>query len=256
MVVTLTGDVDRWIRRFNRGNESGPRLVCFPHAGGASTYFHPLSVALADVAQVVAVQYPGRQDRLGEPPLTSIAALADEVVARVAQLDDRPTAFLGHSMGSIVAFEVTRRLEADPAAPKPLILFPSARPAPSRGRPGSVHLGGDEAVIGSIAALGGTDPRLLGDPELLALILPATRADYRAIETYHPEPGATVSVPMWVTIGASDPAVTEDEALAWREHTTGDFDLLVLPGGHFYLTEQIEVVADRIRTGLLGVTAS
>lgn len=252
MVVTVTGDVDRWIRQFRPVNESGPRLVCFPHAGGAATFFHPLSQALADVAQVVAVQYPGRQDRLAEQPLTSIEALADVVAANLMPFGDRPLALLGHSMGSIVAFEVIRRLENTPGAPEPLILFPSARPAPSRGRPSSVH-SRDDAVLASIARLGGTDPRILDDPEFRQMILPAARADYQAIETYRSEPGAIINAPMRVMIGDSDPAVTRDEALAWRPHTTGDFDLAVFPGGHFYLSTQLTAVADRIRTGLLGV---
>lgn len=255
MVVIVTGDVERWLRRFRRGGAGiGPRLVCFPHAGGSATFFYPLSRALDGAAEVIAVQYPGRQDRLAEPPLTSIAALADAVAARLASWDDRPMAFFGHSMGSVVAFEVTRRLEAVPGGPVPLMLFPSARPAPSRVRPGGVNYGDDAAVIRSITRLGGTDPRLLSDPGLLEMILPATRADYQAIETYRCQPGATVGVPLRVTIGDDDPAVTEAEAHAWHEHTTGHFDLAVLPGGHFYLTDQLEVVAERIRSGLLAVT--
>ncbi|WP_313954566.1 alpha/beta fold hydrolase [Frankia sp. EI5c] len=187
--------------------------------------------------------------------MTSIAALADAIAERLLLLGDRPMAFFGHSMGSIVAFEVTRRLEATPGAPTPLIIFPSARPAPSRGRPGNVHRGDDDSVLASIAALGGTDQRLLADPELRKIILPATRADYQAIESYHCAPGVTVGVPLRAMIGDSDPAVNEAEALAWREHTTSEFDLAVLPGGHFYLTAQMAAVADRVRAGLLGVAA-
>ncbi len=251
-MVTLTSDIDRWLRRFPRGSETGPRLVCFPHAGGASTFFHPLAAALADVAEVCAVQYPGRQDRLAEAPHTSIDPLADEIAAVLGPLTDRPLALFGHSMGSIVAFEVTRRLEATPGAPVPSIVFPSGRAAPSRSRPGTVHQGDDAAVLDSIAKLGGTDRRVLADPELIDLILPATRADYQAIETYRCAPGATVAAELRVTIGDSDTAVTEAEAAAWAEHTTGGFDLAVLPGGHFYLSTQIEAVAERVRTGLLG----
>src|SRR3954451_24407618 len=49
-----------WLRNFHPAPAAPVRLVCFPHAGGAATYYHPLSRALADEADVLAVQYPGR----------------------------------------------------------------------------------------------------------------------------------------------------------------------------------------------------
>jgi len=247
-------DAGRWVRTFQPRTDTGPRLVCFPHAGGAASFYAPFAQALSNVAKVGAVQYPGRQERWSEPAQTAIGPLADRLAAVLADgPGDRPTAFFGHSMGAIVAFEVTRRL-ATAGGAAPVALFVSSRRAPSAApsTPPSVavHRRGDEALIADIARLGGTDPRLLADPEMRELILPPTRADYQAIETYACPPGATVDTSVTALVGDADPGVTPAEATAWREHTTGRFDLRVFPGGHFYLTDRWAEVAHAVRAGL------
>ena len=70
------------------------------------------------------------------------------------------------------------------------------------------------------------------------MIMPAIRSDYRAIERYRWRPGPALACPVSAFVGDDDPKVTVAEARAWAVHTTGRFDLLVFPGGHFYLTEQ------------------
>src|SRR5688572_26153562 len=102
MTSTLRTD-DRWIRRFHPSPEAAARLVCFPHAGGAASFYFPMSEALSPAVEVLAVQYPGRQDRLAEAPLADINALADHITSGLSHLDDRPLALFGHSMGSLVA---------------------------------------------------------------------------------------------------------------------------------------------------------
>lgn len=245
----MTDDLSHWIRRFEPGPVNGAGLVCFPHAGGAASFYVPLARALAGVAEVSGVQYPGRQDRRAEPAAASIGELADQIAAVLHPLPERPTAFFGHSMGAVVAFEVIRRLEAR-GGPVPFLLFASGRRAPSARRTESVHRGDDAALVAEITSLGGTDPRVLADPELRSIVLPPTRADYRAIETYQPEPGASVGTPVTVLVGDSDRAATLAEAAAWKDHTSGAFDLRVFPGGHFYLLDRQAEVVDAVTSAL------
>jgi surfactin synthase thioesterase subunit len=241
---------DRWINRFAPSDEAPVRLVCFPHAGGSSSFFFPVSRALAPAIDVLAVQYPGRQDRRLEPCLPSVGALADGIARSLRAFTDRPTAFFGHSMGALVAFEVARRV---PRAPVHLIV--SGRRAPSRWRAETVHQRDDPGLLAELAALGGTDQRFFGDEELLRLMLPTIRADYRAVETYRPAPDATVTCPVTALVGDTDPRVTVDEADAWRAHTTDRFDLHVLTGGHFYLVHHQREITDLIARGLGVMTA-
>lgn len=246
------GERDRWIHRFHPSSEGASRLVCFPHAGGAASYYHSLSQVLAPRIEVLAVQYPGRQDRRHERLIDDIGELADRICAVIPGRNEPPCAFFGHSMGATVAFEVARRLRLQHLA-GPEWLFVSGRRAPSRARAGTVHLRDDRGLVAELRRLGSTDPRILSDPELLATILPATRNDYRAIETYTCPPGATVDCPITALIGDADQQTPLDDAIAWREHSTAAFDVQVLPGGHFYLDSCRPQVADSIAAALASI---
>lgn len=253
----MSAESDEWIRRYRPAPGAAIRLVCLPHAGGSASFFLPVSAALSPAIDVLAVQYPGRQDRLREPMIDDLGDLADAVVTALTPWLDRPFAFFGHSMGATLAFEVTRRLEQG-AGPAPLHLFASGRRAPSRHRDENVHLGGDDRIIAELTELSGTDTRVLGEEEMLRMVLPAIRNDYRATETYRYRPGPPLSCPITVLTGDADPKTSLEEAEAWRDHTTGPFDLRVYPGGHFYLadhqSEVLDAITDRLAVGLPGRT--
>ncbi|MBZ4322831.1 thioesterase II family protein [Streptomyces huiliensis] len=248
-VPGLTDDNALWIRRFKPRPDAGVRLVCLPHAGGSASFYHPMAMAMPDVADVLCVQYPGRQDRRNEPLIDSIPELADRVFSVLLPWADRPLAFFGHSMGASLAFEVARRFEREKGIVA-TALFASARRAPSVHREESVHLRDDDGIIAETRRLSGTDAQVLEDDELVRMILPALRADYRAAETYRYEPGPPLRCPVVALAGDADPKVTVDEAAAWAGHTTSSFDLRVFTGGHFYLTHHqdavLREVADRL----------
>ncbi|MFF2808879.1 thioesterase II family protein [Streptomyces sp. NPDC058000] len=249
-MTTGTGS-DTWVRRFRLAPGAPVRLVCFPHAGGAASFFHPLARQLSPDVEVLPVQYPGRQDRRHEPPLTDIGLLAAHLATELsAVLDEGPTAFFGHSMGATVAFETVRRLEREGRG-DPLMLFASGRRAPGLARTERVHLLDDAGLLAELRELDGTGGALLDDPEVVRAVLPALRADYRAIETYRcTPPDAVVHCPVTALTGRADPRVSVADARAWVRHTTGPFRLRTFDGGHFYLGSEVRPVADVVRASV------
>ncbi|SMC61673.1 thioesterase II family protein [Kibdelosporangium aridum] len=224
---------NRWIRRFVQAPGASARLVCLPHAGGSASYYLPVAKALAPKVDVLAIQYPGRQDRRDEPCLETCQEMADGVFEALRPLTDKPLTIFGHSMGASVAFELVRRLED--VGVRPTALFASGRRAPSRVRDEQVSLRDDEGLIAEVKRLGGAGSHLLDDEDILAMVLPSIRADYRAAETYRWTPGPKLSTPVFAFIGDADPKVNQDEARAWAEHTTGEFQFRVFSGDHFYI---------------------
>ncbi|MGC5010638.1 thioesterase II family protein [Streptosporangium sp. DT93] len=237
---------DVWVRRFHEGPDRAPFLVCFPHAGGSANYFSPLSGMLRSSAQVLALQYPGRQDRRHHRCLTTIDAFADEVFAALEPIMKQPVAFFGHSMGAMIAFEVATRMR-ERLDTEPGVLMVSGRRAPSRHReePG-VHLRDDDGIVAELKGLSGTDTRVLDDPDVLDMILPAVRGDYTAVETYRYRPRPVLGCPIVALTGDEDPKADLDEVEGWRDHTTGAFRMHTFRGGHFYLVEHGKAVADVI----------
>ncbi|GGV16258.1 thioesterase [Streptomyces litmocidini] len=235
-----TTDTAPWVRRYHPAPQAPARLVCFPHAGGSATFYFPVSRALSPSVDVLAIQYPGRQDRRAEPCVDDMGTLADLVTDELGPWLDRPVALFGHSMGATLAYEVARRLEA--AGTTPLGLFASGRGAPSRQRDERTHLATDDHLLAELRRLSGTETRMLDDEELVRMILPAVRSDYRAVETYRHRPGPPLRCPVLALVGDADPKATVEEARSWADHTTGPFTLRVFPGGHFYLNDQAPAV--------------
>ncbi|OLF16274.1 thioesterase [Actinophytocola xanthii] len=226
------------------------RLVCFPHAGGAASFFHPMATAFAPSVDVVSLQYPGRQDRRRESCIDHLPTLADAVTAELEPClaDGLPTVFFGHSMGALLAFEVAWRLERRGTGPGTVIA--SGRRAPSTTREEQVHLGDDDALIEEIKRLNGTDAALLADEEILRMSLPAIRGDYTAVETYRGDPERRIGAAITVLTGDADPKTTADEARGWERHTTGAFRVVVLPGGHFFLVDHQPAVIREVTADL------
>lgn len=208
--------------------------MCFPHAGGSASFYYPMSRQLSPGVDVLAVQYPGRQDRRAEPNIPDIGELADRIAEALAPWTDLPFTLFGHSMGATLAYEVARRLQAT-GGQGATDLFVSGRRAPHRNLDDGLHLLPDDELVADLWSLDGTDSQAFGDAELLKLILPAIRSDYRAAETYRYIPGPKLRCPIHALTGFSDLRVPVDELHYWSAHTEGAFDLQVFSGGHFYL---------------------
>jgi pyochelin biosynthesis protein PchC len=234
-----------WLRcRVSRPNAC-KRVVCLPHAGGAASFFGSWGGETS--AEVLAVQYPGREDRLGDPFPADVATLARDVAAALPT--DVPIVLFGHSLGAIVAYEVARALEFRHGV-RAAHLVVSGRRAPSDPPGGDVHRWPDEQLVDELVRLGGTDGGELRVPEARAEFLPAIRADFRLAETYRHSPGLEPSCPLTVVIGTEDTEVDARQARRWAGYTTGEFALHLLPGGHFYLIAERDAVLDIIETGV------
>ncbi|MGF6884505.1 surfactin synthase thioesterase subunit [Nocardia sp. GAS34] len=233
-----------WLRELRAVPDPRAVLVCCPPGGGSASAYRELARCFDQGTAVFAAQYPGRQDRLGDPMIPDIGALADRIADALSPGAPR-LALFGHSMGATVAFEVARRLEAK--GQSPIRLFVSGRAAPDVPYSHSVSRAPDAAVIAELERLA-NDPAsvaiLRAEPSLAALVLPAVRADYEAVETYRYEPGEPLQCGICAMVGDADPDVTPPQAGEWRRFTTGDFDLATFPGRHFYLDEKVTDVAD------------
>lgn len=248
-MTNTDGRTDVWLRRFGRPSTGDHRLICFPHAGGSASYFMPLAAQLSPSIEMLSVQYPGRQDRHREPMIDDVHRLAADIAPVLADATNRPLVLFGHSLGAIVAYEVARILK-DTAPGRPAALAVSGRAAPDiRRHTGPTDLS-DASLTAELAALSGTDPRVLVDADVRALVLPVLRNDLRAVQAYRYRPGPPLRCPLTVLTGDADPWVTPDEARAWRGHTAGPFESHTFPGGHFYLNECREGVT-RALVGLV-----
>jgi surfactin synthase thioesterase subunit len=226
-------DYASWIRSFHEASASVRRLLCFPYAGGSAGYFFPLSASLSPAVQVLGVQYPGRQDRSTEPAIEDLEVIADEVAKLVGAQWHPQLVLFGHSMGALIAFETAKRLELNYGISTARLIV-SGMQAPSRRRRAR-HWDSEDALLDELRLLGGTDLRFFENKELMELVLPLLRSDYRAAQSYRGDVRTVLSCPITAFTGDADPRVSQDDVCSWADHTSSDFSMRIFSGGHFYL---------------------
>lgn len=194
----------------------------------------------------MAVQLPGRGGRIREQPIASIPTLTELLTPEFLPLLDRPYAFFGHSMGAVLAMELARVI-ASTGRRGPEHLFLSARRPPHLPRlEADLHRLPDDAFLKLLGSrYGGVPAEVLQEPDLLALFLPALRADITALETFTPGDAEPLTCPITAYGGDEDRLVTLDQLRDWRGYTSGGFRVKQFRGGHFYLQDRRdELVSD------------
>lgn len=210
------------------------RLYCLPYAGASAAVYAKWKRRLPGWIEVAPIELPGRGRRLGEPLETTFSGLLGHVIEGVRPALGQPYAVFGHSLGALLAFELSHHL-SQTQAPEPLVVFASGTHAPSRrDAERFARLDSDDELKAELVRLGGTPAHLLEEEELMALTLPILRADFRVAGDYRAAPGRRIRAPLHVLAGTED-TTTPETLGAWREHTLGPFELTVLPGGHFFV---------------------
>lgn len=237
-----TLESSKWFFQPKQHPQPRLRLFCFPYAGGAATVYSHWSSSLPEGVEVWPVQLPGRQNRLSEPPLTSISAMVQALGPSLTAYLDMPFAFFGHCMGAHLSFELARWLRRH-NAPLPKHVFVAARRAPQLPDPNNhCHRLSDPIFIKAVSNLNGLPGEFVENKELVRLMMPTLRADFEAVETYsyaHEEPLACA---ISVFGGTEDFSVTPQELLMWREQSTATCHFHFFPGDHFFIYSHLRDV--------------
>jgi medium-chain acyl-[acyl-carrier-protein] hydrolase len=225
-----------WFQRRHHRPGARMRLFCFPHAGGGVATYRVWADRLPPDIDVCAVQMPGRDARAREAPCSDLPLLVESLAAGLAPHVDLPFAFFGHSLGALVAFEVTRQLRRQ-GGPLPVHLIVSARRAPQLPNVDTptYDLPEPAFVDTLVRRYNGIPPAVLAEPELLAMFLPVLRADLEMTETYRYAPEDPLDVPITVLGGLEDRLAARADLAAWKDMTRAAFSLHMMAGGHFFV---------------------
>lgn len=219
------------------------RLYCLPYAGGSAGLFRSWRHLLPSDLALYGVEYPGRGTRISEPPIDRIDVLASQLTDALMDVPSTPYVLFGHSMGALTAFEVSHQLAARGAS-LPILLVVSGHGAPSlpsTDKP--VHASADHEFLARLRELNATPSEVLETSDLIELMMPILRADFRAAETYVPANRPKLDIPIAAYGGLTDPDVSRDQLLAWEDETTAACTVRMFPGDHFFLRAIAESVA-------------
>jgi medium-chain acyl-[acyl-carrier-protein] hydrolase len=216
------------------------RLFCFPHGGGSSSSFNAWPERLPQDVEVCAIQLPGRGRRLLEAPMTSISQIIEALFKSIKPFEVAPIALFGHSLGALLAFELARWLQSKSIPLLHLLVSGQSAPQLPDLETQICNLSDPEFIYEVRQRYGGLPEEVMRDEEMLRLILPAMRADFMIKEAYRYQGGPALECPVSCFGGLDDPVVRPDDLAAWRDRTSGKFNLRMFPGEHFFIESSRE----------------
>jgi medium-chain acyl-[acyl-carrier-protein] hydrolase len=235
-----------WLKYATDAEKAPIRLLCFPHAGAGASSFNSWLTHLPSDIGLVKAQLPGREDNAARPPFTRMEDLIPDLFRQAAPLLDRPLAIYGHSMGALVAFELTRELRRRGHRP-PVALFVSGRRAPHKPlRRILLHRLSDIDLVEHLRNMGGTSIALLEKPKWRQRFLPTMRADLQLSDIYAYGAEPPLACPLHVFLGETDHEMHREDWEAWSEQAAGEFSRCLLPGGHIFSQPAQAVLVRRI----------
>lgn len=233
-------------------------LYAIPYAGGHSLVYRNLQSLLKPSINLIALEPPGRGKRIKEKLITNIDRIAENLfeLIRPDIESGKKYALLGHSMGSLIVYLITKRI-SESGLPMPLHLFCSGHGAPSIPKIDLTtempkHTASSETFWEYIDSLGALSPELKENSELMNYFEPIIRADIQALELYKYESiDIPLSVRMTVLYGINDVETPISALLPWQIESEHTVEYVPFAGGHFGIFDELEKVAGLIRSKLV-----
>ena len=239
-----------WLILAKPNRKTRLRLFCFPYAGGGASIFRQWQENIPEGVEVCAVQLPGRENRIVEPPFTKLSLLVDAMVKNLDPYFDVPFAFFGHSIGAKIAFEVARELRRKKDV-QPVHLFVSGSRPPHIPEPRPLHMLPEHEFTKELCRFSGTPEAVMQSRDLMEMYLPILRADFSIDETYVYYEDNPLDCPIFAFGGSEDKETNREELDAWRQHTTGSFTLQIFQGDHFFIKSSQSLLLHSISRVLL-----
>jgi medium-chain acyl-[acyl-carrier-protein] hydrolase len=214
------------------------KLFIFPHAGGSDLSYASMEKSFSPVFDCFTVCYPGRGRRYNDKFVKNIGELVEDCLSFfLSKHDGEDFFFMGHSFGSLVAFECMRVMQSD-NMPQPAMSFLSGKSAPSHVSDSVLkHKLDDEQLILYLKKLGGIPNDLADNQSFISFYLPIIRHDLALIENYEYKQSSQLNVPLVLINGTNDLGIKSGSIQAWQQETTEKCHFENMAGGHFFNLE-------------------
>lgn len=269
-----------WLAHRSIQPQAKMRLFCFPFGGGGASIYREWQHGCSDAIELCPVQLPGRENRMDEEAIANLDTLLPLLAQNLQPLFDMPFAFIGHSFGSLIAFEFARYLRRH-QLPQPMHLFISAFPDPRLPSRSLHHLLDnlqhkglnlfdlDQHAISQLndqqltalslifkenGIVDYSDVRMSKD--IIQILLPIFIGDMNIVKSYKYQEELALDLTMTVFLGTHDTWVLPEEHAGWSHHALLGCTFRAFDRGHLFIREQ-EIRAqmiEHIHDVLLGAT--
>lgn len=212
------------------------KLFCLPYAGGSAAVYNKWKLNLDSRIDLVPLELSGRGRRIKEPFYNSMMDCAEDMFAIIRnKIFDTEYALYGHSMGTLIIYELMNRLREN-GLRKPLHIFLSGRYPPHIEDKQKISQLPDSGFIDEILKLGGTPKELCENKELIDIFIPIIKSDYRIVEEYqYKKCDGKWDTGISAMTGLDDESVSLQDVYQWVDYTERECNIYTFPGDHFFI---------------------
>lgn len=227
-------------------------LFCLPYAGGSGVVYYKWKRHLNSSIQLETIELKGRGKRFNEDFYENLEDAVEDIFENIKEkiLHDE-YAIYGHSMGSLLAYELYYKIYNENINMPKHIFFSGYKPPSIPGEERQIHLLPDGEFIKEVIELGGTPQEVADNEELLQLFTPILRNDFKMLEKYlYKEKKDKIQCDISILNGKEDD-ITLEELLAWKNHGDKGFKVYNFEGNHFFINTNAENITKIINTTLV-----
>ena len=213
------------------------KLICFPHAGGFSTYYSFLrKYHYINIEEILVFDYPRQTVKVtgtAEDFRYYVDSAVNFILDNLDQNEDY--ALFGHSMGGFVACEAGIKMKLDYNRPPAGVIVSGQNP------PYAVYLGKNTEIPKDIfefaKQLGGVPKRLLNNPQLCERMYRIAEADIIAFAKYQPTllKSENERLESVMLLRGDEDIIVDQKYLGFWNKTFKNIDSdTIFPGDHFY----------------------
>ncbi len=228
------------------------KLFCIPYAGGSATVYNQWKSLLNKSIELCPLELKGRGKRFGAGFYNDFDDAVNDLFELVKNdLDHSEFAIWGHSMGSLLAYELGQKILAEKQKDPVHIFFSGRKPPYPLKLVRFVHKLSDEEFKKEVLKYGGNTKEIFEDKNLASLFLPILRADFRVLETYKfKENRRKFECDISVLYSSEDETTKPDEINEWASVTQKNCKIYDFNGGHFFINDCKNSVVEIINSVL------
>lgn len=212
------------------------KAFLLPYAGATVTTYSAFKKSVPENVELVFLEMPGRGSKSNQKPYTDFPSVVNHLLAEIAsQIQDQSYILYGHSMGSLLAYELYYQIRKEQLKlPEKLLL--SGRIPPEL----CIHMKKcseypDDDFLCEVSAYGGLPDEVIHNTMLRNYFLPILRADFKLIENYiYHERQEKILCDLIVMYGENDPSTPAEDMQKWRLKSNHKFTCIEFPGNHFF----------------------
>ncbi|WP_165763841.1 thioesterase II family protein [Halalkalibacter urbisdiaboli] len=227
-------------------------MFCFSYAGGTATLYLKWKRYIHPNIHLYPLEIPGRGTRINESLCNTIEDIVDDTYRKISTIvDDGEYAIFGYSMGSLIGFELCRKLKEN-GHKMPVHLFTAALMSPNLiEKRETIHTLPNEEFLQELIKFNGFPNEIIENKAIMDFYLPILKADFEAIETYtYRKNKRNIDVNI-TTLYGKDDTVQMEEIHAWANVTTGKHVTYEMMGDHFFILSQAERISGIITETLV-----